>query len=154
MTTLEEKLINNIEHAAKRGAKYNIEALNEELLPTILVITEDNQVEVATINIEKESLPSMLQQYLSNTQAKAYALIMEAWSTTFITEAEAYNWKVRDMPLDDRFEVTNIIVVKRHEGILKYLTAKINNIKSENKRQLQEWKDGTVKETQICVTEW
>tara|TARA_R110002020_G_scaffold471148_1_gene697670 strand:- start:1069 stop:1530 length:462 start_codon:yes stop_codon:yes gene_type:complete len=153
MENLEEKLINNMEHAAKRGAKYNIEALNEELLPTILVLTEDNDVEVATINMEKENIPPMLKQYLIDTQAKAYALIMEAWSTTFITEAEAYNWRVRDMPLDDRFEVTNIILVKRNEGIIKYLTAKINN-ENIDKRYLQEWRDGTVQETQLCVTEW
>lgn len=153
MENLEEKLMNNMEHAAKRGAKYNIEALNEELLPTILVLTEDNDVEVATINMEKENIPPMLKQYLIDTQAKAYALIMEAWSTTFITEAEAYNWRVRDMPLDDRFEVTNIILVKRNEGIIKYLTAKINN-ENIDKRYLQEWRDGTVQETQLCVTEW
>ena len=35
-----ENMINGIEGAAKRGAKYNIESLNEDLLPTILVITQ------------------------------------------------------------------------------------------------------------------
>jgi len=152
MTNIEERLIDNIEHAAKRGAKYNIEALNEELLPTLLILTENNNVEVATIQLEKEQISPMLKQYLVDTQAKAYALILEAWSTVFIERAKDYDYKVRDMPLDDRFEVANVIVVKRDTGIHKYLTARILDV--NDRRQLQKWENGTVKETQICVTEW
>ena len=149
-----EQMINGIENAAKRGAKYNIEFLNEELMPTVLVITKDDDIEVASIRLEKEQIPAMLKRYLMDTQAKAYALVLEAWSTTFVESAKAYDYKIRDMPLDDRFEVANVIVVKRNEGIHKYLTSKIKTSPTDGKRKLQKWTDGSIKETTICVTEW
>ena len=149
-----ENMINGIEGAAKRGAKYNIESLNEDLLPTILVITEDNDVEVCSMKVEKDEMPVMLKQYLVDTQAKAYALVLEGWSTIFVESAKAYDYRIRDMPPDDRFEVANVIVVKRNEGIHKYLTSEIKTSPRNGKRQLQKWTDSTIRETRICVTEW
>ena len=148
-----EKLLQGMEIAAKRGAQYNIEALNEELVPTLMILTKNDKIEVAHIDAEKEDIPNVLKEYLTSRQAKAYTLILEAWSTSFIEKAMALDGRVRDMPLDDRFEVTNIIIVKRNEGITKYLSARIDTA-SDGNRKLRDWETGTVQDTRICITEW
>ena len=149
----EEELIQGMEIAAKRGAQYNIEALNEELIPTLMILTKDDRIEVAHIAAEKEQIPSILKECLITKQAKAYTLILEAWSTSFVEKAMALEGRVRDMPLDDRFEVTNVIMVKRNEGITKYLSARIDT-KSDGNRKLREWETGTVQDSRICITKW
>ena len=149
----EEELIQGMEIAAKRGAQYNIEALNEELIPTLMILTKDDRIEIAHIEAEKEDIPDMLKEYLTSKQAKAYTLILEAWSTSFIEQAMALDGRVRDMPLDDRFEVTNIIMVRRNEGITKYLSARIDTALDGN-RKLRDWETGNVQDTRICITQW
>ena len=57
------------------------------------------------------------------------------------------------MPLDDRFECTTLILVRKNQGIVKYLSAKIDT-DSDGKRKLREWETGNVQETRICITEW
>ena len=142
-----------MEIAAKRGAQYNIEALNEELIPTLMILTKNDKIEVAHIDAEKEDIPNVLKEYLMSKQAKAYTLILEAWSTSFIEKAMALDGRVLDMPLDDRFEVTNIIMVKRNEGITKYLSARIDTA-SDGNRKLRDWETGDVQDTRICITKW
>jgi len=149
----EEELIQGMEIAAKRGAQYNIEALNEELIPTLMILTKDDRIEIAHIAAEREHIPDILKECLITKQAKAYTLILEAWSTSFVEKAMALDGRVRDMPLDDRFEVTNIIMVKRNEGITKYLSARIDT-KSDGNRKLREWEIGTVQDSRICITKW
>jgi len=149
----EEELIQGMEIAAKRGAQYNIEALNEELIPTLMILTKDDRIEVAHIAAEREHIPGILKEWLITKQAKAYTLILEAWSTSFVEKAMALEGRVRDMPLDDRFEVTNVIMVKRNEGITKYLSARIDT-KSDGNRKLREWEIGTVQDSRICITKW
>ena len=149
----EEELIQGMEIAAKRGAQYNIEALNEELIPTLMILTKDDRIEIAHIAAEREHIPGILKEWLITKQAKAYTLILEAWSTSFVEKAMALEGRVRDMPLDDRFEVTNVIMVKRNEGITKYLSARIDT-ESNGNRKLREWETGTVQDSRICITKW
>ena len=150
----EEELIQGMEIGAKRGAQYNIEVLNEELIPTIMLLTKDDRIEVAHIATEKkEYIPVIIKECLISKQAKAYILILEAWSTSFVEKAMALDGRVRDMPLDDRFEVTNLIMIKRNEGITKYLSARIDT-ESNGKRKLRDWEIGNVQDTRICITEW
>ena len=80
----EEELIQGMEVAAKRGAQYNIEALNEELIPTLMILTKDDRIEIAHIAAEREDIPVLLKECLITKQAKAYTLILEAWSTNFV----------------------------------------------------------------------
>ena len=149
----EEELIQGMEIAAKRGAQYNIEALNEELIPTLMILTKDDRIEIAHIAAEREHIPDILKECLITKQAKAYTLILEAWSTSFVEKAMALDGRVRDMPLDDRFEVTSIVLVKKNEGITKYLTARIDT-QSDGHRTLRDWETGTVQESRLCVTDW
>ena len=146
--------IKGMELAAKRGAQYNIEALSEELIPTLMVLTKNNNVEVAHVTAPKEEMADVIKDWLLKRQAKAYILILEAWSTNFVDEAlEKYDGRVANMPLDDRFEVTTIIIVKKDEGVIQYLSARIDT-DLEGHRKLREWSNGNVQETRICVTEW
>ena len=105
------------------------------------------------IAAEREDIPVLLKECLITKQAKAYTLILEAWSTNFVEKAIALEGRVRDMPLDDRFEVTNIIMVKRNEGVTKYLSARIDT-EFSGKRKLREWETGTVQDSRICITKW
>ena len=149
----EAELVEGMEIAAKRGAKYNIEILNEELVPTLMILNNQNQIELAHIIGDNDTLHDSIKKCLVTQHAKAYALVIEAWSTSFTEKAIELNGRVRDMPLDDRFEVSNVIMVKRNQGIYKYLSARINTL-DDGKRQLEEWEDGAIHETRICVTEW
>lgn len=149
----EDELIDGMEIAAKRGAQYNIEVLNEELLPTLMILNEQNRIELAHIMGDNDVLHDSIKECLITRHAKVYALVLEAWSTSFVEKAMELNGRVRDMPLDDRFEVSNVIMVKRNQGIYKYLSARINTL-DDGKRQLAKWEDGAIHETRICVTEW
>ena len=142
-----------MEIAAKRGSQYNIEVLNEEIVPTLMILTGNDRIELAHILVESEDMADALKEFLLEKQAKAYALILEAWQTSFIEEASKYGGRGRDMPLDDRFECTTLILVRKNQGIVKYLSAKIDT-DSDGKRKLREWETGNVQETRICITEW
>ena len=149
----DEELLKGMETAAKRGAQHNIEALNEELIPTLMLLTKNGRIEVALLTGEKEDFPRILKKMLITQQAKAYILILEAWETSFVEKALELNGRVRDMPLDDRFEVTSVILVKKNEGITKYLTARIDT-QSNGHRILRDWVDGIIQESRLCVTDW
>ena len=151
--TKEEKLLDEIEIASKRGAKYNIEILNQELAPTLLMLTDTDSIKMAIIVSQKEDIPDAMLKLLLQEQVKAYAFILEAWSTPFVEKALEYNGRVRDMPLDDKFEIVNILMVKRDIGIYKYSTARINT-KHDGSRQVEDWEDGTVQGNKIAVTSW
>ena len=151
--TKEEELLNVIEESSKRGAEYNIEILGQELIPTLLMITNADAIKMAAIVGEKEEMPDMMAKILFQEQVKAYAIVLEAWCTPFLEKAMEYNGKVRDMPLDDKFEIVNVVMVKRNVGIYKYFTARIET-KHNGSRKVGDWKDGTVKGNSIVITNW
>ena len=151
--TKEEELLNTIEEASKRGAEYNIEILGQELIPTLLMITNTDDIKMAAIVGEKEEMPDMMAKILFQEQVKAYAIILEAWCTPFLEKAMEYNGKVRDMPLDDKFEIVNVLMVKRNVGIYKYCTARIET-KHDGSRKVGDWEDGTVQGNSIVITDW
>jgi len=151
--TKEEELLDVIEEASKRGAKYNIEILDQELIPTLLILTNADNIKMVAIVGEKEEMPDMMAKVLFQEQAKAYAIILEAWCTPFLEKAMEYDGKVRDMPLDDKFEIVNVLMVKRNVGIYKYFTARIET-KHNGSRKVGDWEDGTVKGNSIVITNW
>ena len=151
--TKEEELLNMIEEASKRGAQYNIEILGQELIPTLIMLTNTDNIKMAAIVGEKEEMPDMMAKILFQEQAKAYAIVLEAWCTPFLEKAMEYNGKVRDMPLDDKFEIVNVVMVKRNVGIYKYFTARIET-KHNGSRKVGDWEDGTVKGNSIVITDW
>ena len=57
------------------------------------------------------------------------------------------------MPLDDRYEVTNITLVKRHDNIPKFFQAKIDT-QTDGRRTLREWEAGTFQASRIHITDW
>ena len=151
--TKEEELLDMIEEASKRGAEYNIEILDQELIPTLLILTNADNIKMVAIVGEKEEMPDMMAKVLFQEQAKAYAIILEAWCSPFLEKAMEYNGKVRDMPPDDKFEIVNVLMVKRNVGIYKYLTAKIET-KHNGSRKVGDWEEGTVKGNSIVITNW
>ena len=151
--TKEEELLDMIEEASKRGAEYNIEILGQELIPTLLMLTNADNIRMAAIVGEKEEISQTMTKILCQEQVKAYAFVMEAWCTPFLERALEYGGKVRDMPPDDKFEMVNVIMVKREIGIYKYFTAKIATQRNGS-RQVGNWEDGTVQGNSIVTTNW
>ena len=90
----EERLIKGMEIAAKRGSQYNIEVLNEEIVPTLMILTGNDRIELAHILVESEDMADALKEFLLEKQAKAYALILEAWQTSFVEKALEYEGRV------------------------------------------------------------
>ena len=68
--TKEEELLDVIEDASKRGAKYNIEILNQELVPTLLMLTSTDNIKMVAIVCEKEEIPQMMSKILFQEKLK------------------------------------------------------------------------------------
>ena len=93
---------------------------------------------------------------LTDRNAKAYALVLEAWATAFVDEAAKYDYRVRDMPLDDKYEVVQIIVVDKNLGYVCGSQSRIDRI-DDNTRKLRDWNEGDkVHNAQgsFVITEW
>ena len=111
--------------AAKQGAEFNIKLHpDEDLLPTIILLTKKDvptgAIEVYGFAAEKNQVPAMMLKALVDRQAEAYALVVEAWASSFIEEAKKYDYKIRDMPEDDKYEIVNVFAVSRDKGCLSH----------------------------------
>lgn len=148
----EEQLIKGMEIAAKRGAQYNIEVLNEEILPTLMILTQQNRIEVAHILEEKDELKNAIKDALIARQAKAYILVVEAWASDFIENMKNYD-RVRDMPADDRYEITNITLVTQNDKTPKFFQARIDT-QNDGRRTLREWENGSIEASRLHITDW
>jgi len=155
-----QQLIDNLVETAKKGIKYNIENPNcvtgkyEELIPAMIILTKDDTYEVCILSAKKEEMPNLMKTILTQRQAKAYVLILEVWATPFYEEASRYNWRIRDMPEDDKSEIAQAMLVTKDGGCTNYSMAVIEH--SENGRILREWKDevpDTIKGS-FLVTDW
>jgi len=149
-----QQLIDNLLIVAKDGVRSNIKNSAEELMPTMIVLTKDNKYEVYGLAADKEEIPTLMKMALTQREAKAYVLILEAWITPFYEEASRYNWNIRDMPEDDKSEVAQAMVVTKDDGCTHYSVATIEH--SKNGRILQEWKDGVPEKVEgpFIVTDW
>ena len=149
-----QKLIDSLIKGAKEGIRSNIESSEAELMPTMIVLTKDDTYEVYGLAAEKEEIPKLMKMTLTQRQAKAYVLILEAWITPFYEEASRYNWNIRDMPEDDKSEVAQAMLVTKTGGCTNYSVAVIEH--SENGRILREWKDEVPEKVEgpFLVTDW
>ena len=149
-----QQLIDSLLTVAKDGIRSNIESSDTELLPTMIVLTKDNKYEIYGLAADKTEIPKLMKMTLTQREAKAYVLVLEAWITPFYEEAARYNWNVRDMPDDDKSEVAQAMLVTKDGGCTGYSVATIEH--SKNGRVLQEWKDGIPEKVEgpFIVTDW
>jgi len=151
---VDKLILQQLHMAAKSGAELNV-GLYDQLLPTLLVATP-KEIEIYGLTTEKEKLPMVILDTLGKRQAQAYALVLEAWSTTFVERAAQYNYRVRDMAPDDRDEVVQIIVAERGIESIRFSMAKIE-ISLTGQRHLAEWvengSDGKACGA-LVITEW
>jgi len=128
---------------AKSGATLNVKADPNDLIPVLILINSKGEVEIyGMVGEDKNEILKMLKTTLTQRDAKLYALVVEAWVTEFPHEAAKYNWRVRDMPPDDKSEAVQIIVVEKDKGCLGRSIAKIERV-DEKTRRLHEWKTET-----------
>jgi hypothetical protein len=144
----------DLHNMAQQGARMNIKLTNDDLLPTLIVSTEDNQLGIYGVGGSKDEIPHIVFHKLQECNAKAYAFVTEAWATSFFEEVQKYD-RVRDMPPDDRYEMVQIILVEKNKGIVGGSNARIDRPKT-NTKTLGPWTDmDDFKLTSgYYVTEW
>ena len=139
---------------AQQGAAMNIKLTNDELLPTLIVSTEDDQIGIYGVSGSKDEIPHVIFHKLQECNAKAYAFVVEAWATTFYEEVKKYN-RVRDMPPDDRYEMVQVVLVERGKGVVGGSNAKIDR-PGAHTRTLGSWTkmEDIMLTSDYYVTEW
>lgn len=147
---------NDLHDMAQKGAALNITLTPDDLLPTLIVSTENDQLGIYGVSGSKDEIPHTVLHKLQECNAKAYAFITEAWATTFWDEVKKYD-RVRDMPPDDRYEMIQIIVVERDKGIVGGSNAKIDRPRADT-RTLGPWTSDNLDDIKLTsdyyVTEW
>lgn len=148
---------NDLHNMAQQGATMNIHLTNDDLLPTLIVSTEDNQLGIYGISGSKDEISHLVLHKLQESNAKAYAFVVEAWATTFYEEVKKYD-RVRDMPLDDRYEMVQIVLVEKDKGVVGGSNAKINR-SGTHAKTLGPWENISNSEdvkvvSDYYITEW
>jgi len=127
-------------NAAKQGVELNLKIHSDDLIPTLLVYAKSG-IELYVIGEEdKEKIPPMILTTLVDRQVDAYALVLEAWVTPFMEKAKKYDYKVRDMPPDDKSEVVQVFAVQRNQGCVGYTVSQIERLDT-GKRRLVGWEE-------------
>jgi len=148
---------NDLHNMAQQGATMNIHLTNEDLLPTLIISTEDNQLGIYGLSGSKDEIPHLVFHQLRESNAKAYAFVAEAWATTFYEEVKKYD-RVQDMPLDDRYEMVQIVLVEKNKGIVGGSNARIDRPGTHTKT-LGPWENIANSEdvklvSDYYITEW
>ena len=155
--TTNTTLTDELHRVAQSGAALNISLSPEDLIPVLLLVNQDDQFEIYGIEEpNKDKIPEIVTAQLTDRNAKAYALVLEAWATAFVDEAAKYDYRIRDMPPDDKHEVVQIIVVDKNLGYVCGSQSRIDRI-DDNTRKLRDWNEGDkVHNAQgsFVITEW
>jgi hypothetical protein len=107
---------------------------------------------VANGDATKDQFMDHFRRTLQSVKATGYVLVMEAWATTSerpMTEGIA----VSEMPLDDRTEILQLMVVENGTS-LRFLIAKIDDTPQGRKLGEFEEKDWTVSSGRMVLKEW
>ena len=144
-----------LQEAAKKGVLMNVIASPEDLMPTLILhSTEDDEVHVIGLGMEdKGQLVLAIRQMLADKQADAYALVLEGWSTSFLDAALARNGNIKDMAPEDRFEVANILTVEKGDDSPRMSVARIDRLPNGNRR-LRKWEEMKNFDGRFAITDW
>ena len=144
-----------LQRAAKLGARSNVDNDPEDLVPVLLILTAAG-IDCVGIDIEdKDVAATVIHRVLTEENACAYSLVMEAWETSFIDSPLAQEGRVRDMPADDRREVVSVHTVER-DNPETYLSRAVITRLEDGTRRLGDWED-EVSELAIgrfVITDW
>ena len=143
---------NNILDVLEKVAKEGIEVIvaDQELIPTLIISTSTG-VEVIGIVAEKHTLDS-IRYLLTQRQVKAYALVLEGYATKSMEAASKVEGKIRNLPLDDRFDVASISLVT-NGGTTRLLTSVIDSDK-DGVRSLRKWETSQSVSGRYVIENW
>ena len=140
--------IDKLIEVAKLTSKHIIEDLQQEHIPTMLILAPKGKI-IAPVKLEteedKENFKFIATSLLHQLNAYAYAFISEAWMSSLPfdspTGRDLLNGtkRVTELPLDDKEEILCIHVVKK-ETYHKEVSAKIK-YKTDNSRYLDKWEE-------------
>ena len=144
-----------LQEAAKKGVLMNVIASPEDLMPTLILhSTENDEVHVIGLGMEdKGELVLAMRQMLVDKQADAYALVLEGWSTSFLDAALARNGNIKDMAPEYRFEVANILIVEKGDDSPRMSVARIDRLPNGNRR-LRKWEEMKNFDGRFAITDW
>ena len=144
-----------LQEAAKKGVLFNVVASPEDLMPTLMLHSaEDDEFHVFGLQMKnKDQMIRAIRQALSDKQADAYALVVEGWSTSFLDAALARNGNIKDMAPEDRFEVANVLVVEKGDDSPRMSVARIDRL-SDGNRRLRKWEEMKNFDGRFAITEW
>ena len=145
---MENNVLNILEKVAKEGIEMIV--ADQELIPTLIISTSTG-VEVIGIVTENHTLES-IRYLLTQRQVKAYALVLEGYATKSIEAANKVEGKIRNLPLDDRFDVASISLVE-NGGTTRLLTSVIDSDKN-GIRSLRKWETSTSVSGQYIIESW
>lgn len=144
----------------KNGAKANVLDSPDDLMPTLLILKQNNPdgepgIEVVGLCCEKDIMPGLIRRTLEGQNALGYTLIMEAWATSFTAEAAKYDYQIRDMPADDKREIVHVTTVEKGNPKTQMSVANIERL-SNGTRRLHEWVDSEDVESfgRFVITDW
>ena len=143
---------NNILDVLEKVAKEGIEVIvaDQELIPTLIISTSTG-VEVIGIVAENHTLNS-IRYLLTQRQVKAYALVLEGYATKSMEAASKVEGKIRNLPLDDRFDVASISLVT-NGGTTRLLTSVIDSDK-DGVRSLRKWETSQSVSGRYVIENW
>ena len=149
---------------AKTGAEMN--CINSELLPVLFLDTPDglkivgeefipvltDTAYVGNAELQKQAVADTIRSLLKEHDATQYVYINEGYATEFVESAKRVNYRVREMPSEDRYDVAMITAVKKGKPIEGY-TAIIDSLKS-GKRKMRKWEKADGVEGRFAITNW
>ena len=146
-------VLGELVNMVKYGTELNVAAQTGDLLPVVVAYnSHHNELHMVQLASEGSSeLAHAIRAFLAQKEASSYALVIEGWATTFYEAAEAHNFEVSEMPADDRYEMVQILAVER-DGIKLSYEARIH--RTDDGRELGEWKQLTSYEGRFVITEW
>jgi hypothetical protein len=145
---MENNILDDLEKVAKDGIEVIV--ADQELIPTLIISTPTG-VEIIGIVAENHTLNS-IRYLLTQRQVKAYALVLEGYATKSIEAANKVEGKIRNLPLDDRFDVASISLVE-NGGTTKLLTSVIDADK-DGVRSLRKWETSQSVSGRYIIENW
>ena len=128
-------------------ARYNVETIDEELLPVMIALdsVDDVGAVYALVDLPDGDLPNAIRKILMAEEPDSYIFVVECWITEFGEAADAVGGQVTALPPDDRREVVQIMGVEKGNPKTIHYVADIKR-NANGSRSLGDWEK--------CETGW
>lgn len=124
----------------------------EELVPTLLMESPEGFEVMGIVMESKEDILNTIKTLLRDKKAKAYALVIEGYATKSVDAANRVQGKIRDLPLDDRFDVASVTLVEK--GKTPKLISSVIDSDKDGIRSLRGWETSQSATGRFLIEDW